>query len=66
MSSAICFNLDQSEILLSDNGLRQDDFQRFPIFLRFVAMATRVFEGIKFFQETLKRTMAGKFLRNFI
>ena len=25
-------------------------------------MATRVFEGIKFFQEILKRTMAGRFL----
>ena len=28
----------------------------------FVAMATRVLEGIKFFQEILKRTMAGTFL----
>ena len=28
----------------------------------FVAMATRDFEGIKFFQEILKRTMAGTFL----
>ena len=26
-------------------------------------MATRVFEGIKLFQEILKRTMAGTFLR---
>ena len=31
-------------------------------FLSFVAMGTRVFEGIKFFQEILKRTMAGTFL----
>ena len=38
------------------------NFQRFEIVLRFVAMATRVFEGIKFFQEILKRTMAGTFL----
>ena len=29
-------------------------------------MATRVFEGITFFQEILKRTMAGTFLWNFI
>ena len=29
-------------------------------------MATRVFEGIKFFQEILKRTMAGTFLWNSI
>ena len=29
-------------------------------------MATRVFEGIKFFQKILKRTMAGTFLRKFI
>ena len=29
-------------------------------------MATRVFEGIKFFQEILERTMAGTFLLNFI
>ena len=34
----------------------------FFFFLSFVAMATRVFEGIKFFQEILKRTMAGTFL----
>ena len=30
--------------------------------LSFVAIATRVFEGIKLFQEILKRTMAGTFL----
>ena len=29
-------------------------------------MATRVFEGIKLFQDRLKRTMAGTFLWNFI
>ena len=28
----------------------------------FVAMATRVFEGIKLFQQILKRTIAGTFL----
>ena len=28
----------------------------------FVAMVTRVFEGIKLFQEILMRTMAGTFL----
>ena len=32
----------------------------------FVAMSTRVFEGFKFFQEILKRTMTGTFLLNFI
>ena len=40
-------------------------FQRFRI-LSSVAMATRVFKGIKLFEEILKRTMAGTFLRNFI
>ena len=30
--------------------------------LSFVAMAARVFEGIKSFQEILNRTMAGTFL----
>ena len=31
-----------------------------------VSVATRVFEGIKLFQDILMRTMAGTFLRNFI
>ena len=31
-------------------------------FFGFVAMPTTVFEGIKFFQKILKRTMAGTFL----
>ena len=45
-------------------GLMASDKKIFKdfIFFRFVAMATRVFEGIKFFQEILKRTMAGTFL----
>ena len=45
-------------------GLMTSDkiFKDFIFFLSFVAMATRVFEGIKFFQEILKRTMAGTFL----
>ena len=30
--------------------------------LSFVAKATRILEGIKLFQEILKRTMAGTFL----
>ena len=47
-------------------GFWQEDFQRFKKKLSFVAMATRVFEGIKFFQKILKRTMAGTFLWNFI
>ena len=29
----------------------------------FVAMSTRVFEGIKLFQRILKRTMAGNFIK---
>ena len=37
-------------------------FKYFIFFLSFVAMATRVFEGIKFFQQILKRTMAATFL----
>ena len=39
-----------------------EDFQRFQKILSFVAMATRVFEGIKLFQEIFKSTMAGTFL----
>ena len=39
-----------------------EDFQRFKKKFSFVAMATRVFEGIKLFQEILKRTMVGTFL----
>ena len=44
------------------NGFRQEEFQRFLISLSLVAMAARVFEGIKFFQESLKRTMAKSIL----
>ena len=36
------------------------------IFFTFVVMATRAFEGIKFFQQILKRTMTGSLLWNFI
>ena len=43
-------------------GFGQENFQRFQNFSSFVAMATRVFEGIKVFQEIHKRTMAGTFL----
>ena len=41
-------------------------FKDLIFFLSFVAMATRVFEGIKFSQENLKMTIAGTFLWNFI
>ena len=37
-------------------------FSKISFFFSFVALATGVFEGIKFFQEILKRTMAGTFL----
>ena len=39
-----------------------EEFQRFKKKSTFVAMATKVFEGIKFFQEILKRTVAGTYL----
>ena len=50
-------NLQALGLMVSD-----EDFQRFQKNLSFVAMATRVLEGIKFFQGILKRTMAGTFL----
>ena len=50
-------NLVPLGIMVSD-----EDFQRFKKIFSFVAMATGVFEGIKFFQEILKRTMPGTFL----
>ena len=37
-------------------------FKDFKKIFSFVGMATRVFDGIKLFQEILKRTMAGTFL----
>ena len=48
--------------MISDKKILKD----FIFFLSFVAMATRVFEGIKFFQKILEKTMAGTFLWNFI
>ena len=50
-------NLIALSLMVSDKKI----FKDFKIFC-FVAMATRVFEGIKFFQQILKRTMAGTFL----
>ena len=47
-------------------GYWQEDFQRFQKFLSFVAISYRVFEGIKFFQKIMKKTMQGTFLWNFI
>ena len=41
-------------------------FKDFEKNLSFIAMATRVFEGIKFFLKILRRTMVGTFLSNFI
>ena len=32
-------------------GFWQEDFKRFKIFLSFVAMATRIFDGIKFLKK---------------
>ena len=51
-------NLVDLSLVVSDITI----FKVFKIFLGFVAMATRVLEGIKFFQEILKGTMAGTFL----
>ena len=47
-------------------SLMVSDFQDVQYFSTFVAMANTVLEGIKFFQEIQKRTMAGSFLLNFI
>ena len=49
-------NLVALSLMVSDKNIFKDF-----IFLSFVAMATRVFQGIKFFQEILKRAMAGTF-----
>ena len=51
-------NLVALSLLVSDKKIFQDVKKNFS----FVAMATRVFEGIKLFQEILKKTMAGTFL----
>ena len=40
----------------------QKIFKDFKYFSVFFAMATRVFQGIRLFQEILKWTMAGTFL----
>ena len=68
--SAICFNLDQSKILLSGNGLREENFIRCSIFFTSIAMANRTLTGIKFFQEISKedqdRTKSVKFDNNWI
>ena len=52
-------NLVALSLMVSDKKIFKD---LIFFFLCFVAMATRVFEGIKFFQEILTRTMAGTFL----
>ena len=51
-------NLVTLGLMLSDKKI----FKVFNFFFSFVAMATTVFDRIKFFQEILKRTMAGTFL----
>ena len=51
-------NLVAADLMGSDKKIFKDLKKK----LSFVAMATRVFEGIKFFQKILKRTMAGTFL----
>ena len=51
-------NLVALGLMVSDKKI----FEDFKKNLSSVAMATRVFEGIKLFQKILKRTMAGTFL----
>ena len=51
-------NLVALGLMVSDKKI----FKDLKTFFSFVAMATTVFEGIKLFQEILKRTMAGTFL----
>ena len=51
-------NLVALGVMVSDKKIFKDLKKK----LSFVAMATRVFEGIKLFQEILKWTMAGTFL----
>ena len=48
-------NLVALGLMVSDEKI----FKDFTKFFSFVAMATRVFEGIKLFQKILKKTMAG-------
>ena len=50
-------NLVALSLVVSDKNIFKDLKKN-----SFVAMETRVFDGIKFFQEILKRTMAGTFL----
>ena len=49
-------NLVALGLIVSDKKIFKDLKKK-----SFVALAIRVFEGIKFFQEILKRTMAGTF-----
>ena len=51
-------NLVALSLMVSDKKI----FQRFKKSLSFVAMATRSFEGIKFFQESPKKNTAGTLL----
>ena len=44
-------------LMVSDKKIFKD-FEKICL----IAMATRVFKGIKFFHEILKRTMSGTFL----
>ena len=55
-------NLVALGLLVSEKKI----FKDLQVFLSFVAMATLVLEGIKFFPGILKRTMAGTFLWNFV
>ena len=54
-------NLVALGLMVSDKKIFKD-FKK----ISFVAMATKVFEGIKLFQKILKRTIVGTFLWNFI
>ena len=51
-------NLVALSLIVSD----KKDIRSFQKILSFVAMATRNFKGIKYFQEILKRNMAETFL----
>ena len=51
-------NLVALTLMVSDKKI----FKVFKFFFSFVAMATRVFDGFKFFQKILKRTMAETLL----
>ena len=48
------------------SGSREEDFYRIAHKFYFVAMATRVFDGIKFSEHFLKKTSQGIFLPSLV